>query len=246
MPFVPYALSLSLTVAYRKWRFSRTPLFRVRGKDDFLQTLAVLEGFGKIWTSARINSNLGNMVMARVRQLEAESRSKQAPGSSSERPGSRTRKGTRSDQTRHEGTQTAQGDNSSAPLVSDTAIPQPADTSSSDPSAPQPSWAAEAFHDIHQEQYQQGSVSPSFTRTPGLSNAQTVGSDAFSPYPPPSYLGDLPFLTGQDATVFQSWDMADTVDNYFGSNLDLGNPLFWPGYAIDQGLDVIEERQAFG
>ena len=241
MPFIPYALSLSLTVAYRKWKFSRTGMFRVRGFEDFAQTLAVLRTYGKIWTSARINSNLGNLVMERldrVKQLEAESRSKQATTSAA-RLSSKARRGPHPDARPPDDVPMPRAENeTSAQAAVGDALPRPSDTSSMEAAAPETAWINVTGDPIDQEQNRGSPGSPSLTRTPGLSNAHTTSSDPFSPYPPPSYLGDLPFLTGtgEDAT-FESWDMADSVDNFFGSNLDLGNPLFWPGpgYTIDGG-----------
>ncbi|KAL2024876.1 hypothetical protein VTK56DRAFT_3575 [Thermocarpiscus australiensis] len=71
MPFVPYALTLSLSVAYRKWRFSRLPMFRTRGGADFKKVLRVLQDMGKIWSSARLNAQLGQAVMMKLEQNEA-------------------------------------------------------------------------------------------------------------------------------------------------------------------------------
>lgn len=238
MPFIPYALSLSLTVAYRKWKFSRTGMFRVRGFEDFARTLAVLRGYGKIWTSARINSNLGNLVMDRldrVKQLEAESRSKQATTSAA-RPGSKARRGLQPDQRPSDDVPMPRIENETSVPATGDALPRVADTSLTEAPGLETAWIDVTGDSIGQQQHQAGSASPSLTRTPAPSNAYTTDLNPFSPYPPPSYLGDLPFLTGtgEDAT-FESWDMADSVDNFFGSNLDLGNPLFWPGYAIDGG-----------
>jgi hypothetical protein len=70
MPFVPYALTLSLSVAYRKWRFSRLPMFRTRGGADFKKVLPVLQEMGKIWSSARLNAQLGQAVMLKLDRNE--------------------------------------------------------------------------------------------------------------------------------------------------------------------------------
>ncbi|KAL2128148.1 hypothetical protein VTI74DRAFT_9608 [Chaetomium olivicolor] len=70
MPFVPYALALSLSVAYRKWRFSQLPMFRTRGGADFKKVLPVLQELGKIWSSARVNGQLGQTVMLKLDRNE--------------------------------------------------------------------------------------------------------------------------------------------------------------------------------
>ncbi|KAL2257073.1 hypothetical protein VTK26DRAFT_696 [Humicola hyalothermophila] len=70
MPFVPYALTLSLSVAYRKWRFSQLPMFRTRGGADFKKVLPILQQMGATWTSARLNGQLGQAVMEKLDQSE--------------------------------------------------------------------------------------------------------------------------------------------------------------------------------
>ncbi|KAK4246597.1 hypothetical protein C7999DRAFT_15321 [Corynascus novoguineensis] len=70
MPFIPYASTLSLSVAYRKWRFSQLPVFRTRGGADFKKVLPVVQELGAIWTSARINGQLGQCVMLKLDRSE--------------------------------------------------------------------------------------------------------------------------------------------------------------------------------
>jgi hypothetical protein len=70
MPFIPYASTLSLSVAYRKWRFSRLPMFRTRGGADFKKVLPVVQELGAIWSSARINGQLGQAVMLKLDRNE--------------------------------------------------------------------------------------------------------------------------------------------------------------------------------
>ncbi|KAK3321871.1 hypothetical protein B0H66DRAFT_638389 [Apodospora peruviana] len=60
MPFIPYALTLSLSVEFRKWQYSRTPMFRARAKPIFAKTLSLLRELSGAWTSARIASRLGD------------------------------------------------------------------------------------------------------------------------------------------------------------------------------------------
>ncbi len=74
MPFIPYALTLSLSVAYRKWRFSRLPMFRARGGADFKRVLPALQDMGAIWSSARINGQLGQAVMLKLDRNEVLNR----------------------------------------------------------------------------------------------------------------------------------------------------------------------------
>jgi len=70
VPFIPYASTLSLSVAYRKWRFSQLPMFRTRGGADFKSALAVVQELGGIWSTARINGQLGQAVVRKLDQTE--------------------------------------------------------------------------------------------------------------------------------------------------------------------------------
>lgn len=74
MPFVAYASTLSLSVAYRKWRFSQLPMFRTRGGTDFKKVLTVVQELGAIWTTARINGELGQCVMLELDRNEVINR----------------------------------------------------------------------------------------------------------------------------------------------------------------------------
>ncbi len=74
VPFIPYALTLSLSVAYRKWRFSRLPMFRARGGAEFKRVLPALQDMGAIWSSARINGQLGQAVMLKLDRNEVLNR----------------------------------------------------------------------------------------------------------------------------------------------------------------------------
>jgi hypothetical protein len=71
VPFVPYASTLSLSVAYRKWRFSRLPMFRCRGGADFKRMLPIVQRLGAVWGSARINAQLGQTVVRKLDQIES-------------------------------------------------------------------------------------------------------------------------------------------------------------------------------
>jgi hypothetical protein len=68
--FIPYAITLSLSVAYRKWRFSQLPMFRARGGADFKRVLPVVQQLGAIWSCARINGQLGQAVVLKLDRNE--------------------------------------------------------------------------------------------------------------------------------------------------------------------------------
>ncbi|KAI0097483.1 hypothetical protein GGR51DRAFT_578036 [Nemania sp. FL0031] len=52
MPFIPYAVSLSLSVSYRKMRHSKVPMFRNRGKKAFRKNMLLLKSMDDMfWKS---------------------------------------------------------------------------------------------------------------------------------------------------------------------------------------------------
>jgi hypothetical protein len=63
MPFVPYAVSLALSVEYRKMRHSRLPMFRARARAAFKSNCELLRRFGDVFWSARVVAGLGERVL---------------------------------------------------------------------------------------------------------------------------------------------------------------------------------------
>jgi hypothetical protein len=234
MPFVPYALALSLTVAYRKWRFSQTPMFRARGKDNFRDILPLLAELGKVWTSARINSNLGDAVMAHVSQAEHHSRGKaprpgrqnDCPVPSAKQAQRRAQKVDHRRQVRFQGADGSRDKASTPPSDGGSATQLPLPDGSLSPSTSRTS-ATEPRDSL--SSIDQGSDT---LTSPCISN--------ISPYAPSfggagdeilTSAGTNEFLADLDDTLFQSWDLMDTVDTCFENNLDPGCPFTWPEYS---------------
>ncbi|KAJ6441055.1 fungal specific transcription factor [Purpureocillium lavendulum] len=63
MPFVPYAVSLALSVEYRKMRHSRLPMFRARSMNAFRRNCEMLRKFGDHFWSANVVAGLGERVL---------------------------------------------------------------------------------------------------------------------------------------------------------------------------------------
>ncbi|UNI17555.1 hypothetical protein JDV02_003887 [Purpureocillium takamizusanense] len=63
VPFVPYAVSLALSVEYRKMRHSRLPMFRARAMNAFRRNCELLRRFGTHFWSARVVAGLGERVL---------------------------------------------------------------------------------------------------------------------------------------------------------------------------------------
>ncbi|ESZ98224.1 hypothetical protein SBOR_1400 [Sclerotinia borealis F-4128] len=66
-PFVPYAISLSLSIAYREMRHNKLPAHRMRARGQFQASCRLLEGLeGKYWTAA----NAATMGKKMLREID--------------------------------------------------------------------------------------------------------------------------------------------------------------------------------
>lgn len=72
LPFVPYAVSLSLSVSYRKMRYSKVPMYRMRGKLRFKEVVALLKTLGEVYTCARVNAGLGEAILREMDKTAKE------------------------------------------------------------------------------------------------------------------------------------------------------------------------------
>ncbi|KAF2002089.1 hypothetical protein P154DRAFT_431661 [Amniculicola lignicola CBS 123094] len=67
LPIVPYAISLSLRVAYRELRFTKIPMLRTRARKQLLANCAILREFGDIFWST---TYLADLAEETVRELD--------------------------------------------------------------------------------------------------------------------------------------------------------------------------------
>ncbi|KAL7799222.1 putative fungal-specific transcription factor [Trichoderma ceciliae] len=63
LPLIPYAVSLALSVEYRKMRHSRLPMFRARAMNAFRRNCDLLRVYGDHFWSARVVAGLGERVL---------------------------------------------------------------------------------------------------------------------------------------------------------------------------------------
>ncbi|KAK4073734.1 transcriptional regulator family: Fungal Specific TF [Trichoderma harzianum] len=63
LPFIPYAVSLALSVEYRKMRHSRLPMFRTRAMNAFKRNCDLLRSYSEHYWSARVVAGLGEGVL---------------------------------------------------------------------------------------------------------------------------------------------------------------------------------------
>lgn len=93
LPFVPYAVALSLSVAYRKMRYSKVPMYRMRGKARFEQIVQMLKELGEVYTCARVNAGLGEAILREMdktaKELASSSAAAAAANSAAPSPGRR-------------------------------------------------------------------------------------------------------------------------------------------------------------
>jgi len=62
-PFVPYAVSLSLSIAYREMRRNKVPMYRARARADLQTNCHILEVLGEIFWSASIMADVGKSTL---------------------------------------------------------------------------------------------------------------------------------------------------------------------------------------
>ncbi|KAJ9132563.1 Cutinase transcription factor 1 alpha [Coniochaeta hoffmannii] len=230
LPFIPYALSISLSVAYRKWRFSQIPMFRARGRAAFMEVLPVLEEWGRVFTSARINYNLAQKVVEGMEKVQ-DSIKRKCPPPPPVRAG-------------HLATT---GPDTSSPSATAAAATQSANNSNNNHRLPHPFSLSNANSNPNPNPQV-----PPFPST-SIPFPQTSTS---SPSFPRSTHSSLPFPVDDDPlaalNLFNFFDdpAADLdvglgeMDNLFDRNLDPMAPAFWPAYpSLDP--DRIEAGAAF-
>lgn len=83
-PFVPYAISLSLSVSYREMRRSKIPMLRARARIAFEANCLILKELGEKFSSAAVMADMGNMTLEEVdraySRVTDESRRRQSIG----------------------------------------------------------------------------------------------------------------------------------------------------------------------
>ncbi|KAK1517785.1 fungal specific transcription factor domain-containing protein [Colletotrichum costaricense] len=69
MTFVPYAVSLSLRVAYRELRSSKVPMLTARSRRQLQSTCKTLRGMGSMFRSAQVMVDLAEQVIQEIDQV---------------------------------------------------------------------------------------------------------------------------------------------------------------------------------
>ncbi|KAH8690826.1 hypothetical protein BGW36DRAFT_432609 [Talaromyces proteolyticus] len=68
-PFIPYAVSLSLSVAYREMRRSKVPMYRSRAQNAMEANCHLLGSLGQIFWSAEAMAEFGNMTLKELSRV---------------------------------------------------------------------------------------------------------------------------------------------------------------------------------
>jgi len=223
MPFIPYALALSLSVEYRKWRYSKTPMFQKRAKKNFVKIHHTITDMSQVWTSAAINSRLADAVIFNL--AKAGEKLKRTPAVS-------------------------EGQNAAGTPHTEFSG-HASDTNVTGDSVPPPSTASETGYALGTENcqsasYTAGAISgaPEMpgppTTFPNPTEGRAVGA---VPQPSPSLATPYQYDSSSasfdgshsfsDVDLFQLWDpdLTDEVNFSFGSNLDPAWPLAWTDYS---------------
>lgn len=71
LPFVPYAISLSLSVAYREMRRSKVPMYRARAQNDVKANCRSLDQLGEVFWTAKIMAQMGNATLKELDRVRS-------------------------------------------------------------------------------------------------------------------------------------------------------------------------------
>ncbi|KUI66077.1 Cutinase transcription factor 1 alpha [Cytospora mali] len=224
LPFVPYAVSLSLSVSYRKMRYSKVPMYRMRGKVKFKEIVALLKTLGEVYTCARVNTALGEAILREMDKTAKELASSSGVGvaasgtavsSRQARPASRRKSLAGAVPGRKETGFVGEGDKHPQSITSNTPTPSPShpgETTLHTPpvSTPQQAGTQQGFQpppDSHE------------TVASGQLQVDDMGTLLSTP------LGDM-----LDIDLFGHFDPGfnlNAVDAALEANLDMGFPQMW-------------------
>lgn len=70
-PFVPYAISLSLSIAYREMRHSKISMHRARARDQVQTNCGILSELGDIFWSASTMAEIGKLTLKEMDRVVA-------------------------------------------------------------------------------------------------------------------------------------------------------------------------------
>jgi hypothetical protein len=70
-PFVPYAVSLSLSVAYRVMRHSKVSIYRARARSDIQSNCVILSKLGDFFWSAATMATMGQLTIKEMDRVAA-------------------------------------------------------------------------------------------------------------------------------------------------------------------------------
>jgi hypothetical protein len=70
-PFVPYAMTLSMSIAYREMRHSKLPLHRARSRTQFLTICDALSELEGVFWSASTTSEMGKKLLKEMDRVWA-------------------------------------------------------------------------------------------------------------------------------------------------------------------------------
>lgn len=212
LPFVPYAVALALSVAYRKMRYSKIPMYRLRGKNRFKDVVELLQKLGEIYTSARVNASLGISILRELDKTVKEfaSSSMPTPGDTTQSAqASTTKTKTSTDKDRRAsqlGRPEAVGNTRESAAAARDAIEQPA-------------YAGHPSFSNLQLNASEVANAPSQPRLMALNPAEPLSSSSSSSW-----------AQVEDIDLFGHFDPAfdlNAVEAALEANLDMGFPQTW-------------------
>src|ERR1700712_4762850 len=70
-PFIPYAVSLSLSIYYQKMRFTVVSTHRIRARDDLESACARLDSMAAYFHSAAAMASMGRLVLREMDRISS-------------------------------------------------------------------------------------------------------------------------------------------------------------------------------
>ncbi|KAI0179624.1 hypothetical protein GGR52DRAFT_206664 [Hypoxylon sp. FL1284] len=87
LPIIPYGVSLSLSVSYRKMRHSNIPMFRSRGKQAFIANTSLLKSLDDTFWTAKTMVTMAEQVLREMNKAVASITQDTGVADSSKKPG---------------------------------------------------------------------------------------------------------------------------------------------------------------
>lgn len=219
LPFVAYAVALSLSVAYQKMRYSRISMYRLRARNRFEEIVALLQRVGSIYTSARVNAALGVAILREMDKTAKQLVTSTSAGTPGPKEGPAARPPPTPQEDTSERHVVPQGRSSEAGPMAKA-------------KAPQQQHSAAGLQRLVSPVVTEGGSSTPFASRGGNTPASTTAMEFDRMQQQATAMGNVPPAWGDlsDIDLFVHFDPGfdlSAVDTALEANLDMGFPQTW-------------------